>query len=213
MKNVTVLAGALAGALAAGAAQAVTLAVVGGTPTILPGKFDLGLDPAYAALSGGVDTGSTVSVFGEDRAPGDGLVISGKSRITFTYLGSEAFFRNRFAFGGEELFTNRDNAVGDVSDVFMVDGGVVPFSFLSRSADFIDSDGGQSLNMEFALSAVFNDGRSVIALLNDAGRDSDFDDLGVRIDVARIPLPTSAWLFLSAMAGLYAMSRRDAAKA
>jgi hypothetical protein len=213
MKRSVFAAGVLAGLVTAGAAQAVTLSVVGGRADILRAQFDLGLDPAHAELSGGVDIGSPVSIFGADREAGDGLVVSGRSRIIFTYLGSEAFFRNRFAFAGAELFSNRENAVGDMSGVFMVDGGLVPFSFLSRSSDFIDNVGGQSLKMEFALGAVFNDGRSVIALLNDAGKDSDFDDLGVRIDVTRIPLPTSAWLFISAMIGLCAMSRGKSAKA
>lgn len=211
LNNVTAGAVVALGVMAAGAAQAVTLSVVGGADTVLTGRFSLEDDAAYVALANGVGEGSTIKTFDSTKGAGEGLAVSGKSKITFTFLGSEAAFGNRFFFDGVELFLNKTNSVGDAVAVVTAGAGLLPFTFTSRVVDSIANDGTATAGMSFGLSEIFNGGTSVLAFLDDNSPDVDFDDLGIRIDVSQIPTPAAGVLFLSALAGMGLLSRRRAA--
>jgi len=218
------VAGALAIGLVscAGIAGAASLEVVdaGGAVRDLGGLFDLDNSPAYSALvsPGAASKGDAVTVFtGAAKTGENGLFLTQRSRVTFTYLGSEAAFTN-FALdllGDTVLFRNNGDgatAIGATSASFVFDSGFLPFAFQSFGVGQIDNNGfatGGAL-LELAFSALFNDGNSVVALFGDTGAnvDGDLDDLGVRIDVAPVPLPAAAWLLLSAFGGLGWLSRK-----
>lgn len=222
------VAGALAVgiALSSGIAGAASLEVVdaGGAVRDLGGLFDLDNSPAYAGLvsPGAASKGDAVTVFtGAAKTAGNGLFLTQRSRVTFTYLGSEAAFTN-FALdllGDTVLFRNNGDgaaAIGATSASFVFDSGFLPFAFQSFELGQIANNGvaSEGLQLELAFSALFNDGNSVVALFGDSGAnvDGDLDDLGVRIDVAPVPLPAAAWLLLSAFGGMGWLSRKRAAR-
>ena len=66
--------------------------------------------------------------------------------------------------------------------------------------------------LNIAYSALFNGNTSVITFFGDGVGDGDNDDLGVRIDVAPVPLPAAGWMLLAGLGALGAAAgRRKAA--
>ena len=187
------------------------LQVVGGTPGAIPSNFNpsgssvwLGLnDPisVYSAPSGSAVTG--------------GLYLAGPAEVTFTFLGKEAGARNSFSAGNQTL-SNR-GAVG-AAFTQQFSSGILDFSFstIMGGQELAIENGGTSdfKRLSFALSSVFNDGYSILALFGDGRGDSDFDDMIVQIDVARdiavTPLPAGAALLLTGIGGFAAFRRRRA---
>lgn len=189
----------LAAGLMSSTALGATLSVVGGSSIALPSNFSL---PAVASV------GDPVTAFtSATKTAANGLLLDGPARITFEFLGSEAGFTNVFVFGSE-LFNNKTSTVGDMSLTFDVAGGFVPFSFVSNGVVTADNSAGFSTGLRVAFTDVSSDGSSVIALFDDTFPDVDYDDLAVRITVSEIPLPTTALLLASAMAGVGFLSMR-----
>lgn len=192
-------------------AEAATFSIVGGDSIVLPANFSRDT-PQYLALAGGVGSiGDPISVFTTaTKAPGNGLVVNGVGRVTFTYLGREAGFQNEFSAFSTTLFDTFTSSVGDASGVFVAGSGALPFTFTSRGFDTVANDGVATTGVRLAFSELFNGGRSVLAFFDDRTSDIDYDDMVVRIDIAAIPLPATAWMFIAGMGGLMLLSRRRA---
>lgn len=201
----------LAGALAVGgaaAAGAATLSIDGGVGGVLPNYFD------PLPSGGAYGPGDAITIFDGESA--GGLKVDTESMATVTVVGYEAGFKNEYIFSAlGSLFNKLD--VGE-SLTGWIASGFVPFSFKTYGTDpnaEIANGGSRTLGSEvrFALSAIFNEGKSVYAYFDDsgAGNDSDFDDMVVRIDVAPVPLPAGGVLLLTALGGLAAARRRKTA--
>jgi hypothetical protein len=187
---------------------------------VLGATFDLDT-AAYLALTGGAGgKGSPIEIlYSGSKSATNGLYVDGPAKVTYTYLGKEAGFTNnlKFAAGDTTLFTTGVSDVGDTSGPFDILAGLLPFKLTSNSdADFVFNNAGATTNMNIAyllLSAT-----SALVFLDDygAGPDSDFDDIGIRIDIAAVPLPAGLSL-LAAGLGLLgwvgARKRRDGSAA
>lgn len=189
-----------------GAAQATSLSLVGGTPTLLPGNYDTN--------STGLSSGDSVTAFDSSNTASEGLALSGVATLKFEFLGEEADFEN-FAIetmGGTVLANNTTFSHGDFVIVQLTPdaNGLLPFKFTTDGGP--DGPDAEAINgnitspLSMAFSAISEDGRSVIALFGDGFGDTDFDDLQVRISV--VPLPPAMALFGGALLGLGWLSRR-----
>jgi hypothetical protein len=214
--------------MAPAAASAATLSLAGSgyVDFILNSSFDLdNIGTDYTDLTGGYGVGTggpstvfnTVSVlYSGAKNATNGLYVDGPATVTYTYLGKEASFTNnlKFAAGDTTLFTTAVSDLGDTSGPFDILAGLLPFKLTSNSdADVVFNNAGATTNMNIAyllLSAT-----SALVFLDDfgAGPDSDFDDIGIRIDIAAVPLPAGLPL-LAAGLGLLgwvgSRRRRDA---
>ena len=211
--------------LVATAASAATLSLAGtGYATVaLTGTFDLDGGAAYNALDAAsvARDGTSVSVLtGAAKNASNGLRVSGPARVTYTYLGSEAGFTNiALLLPTTELFRNHgSSSVGDTKTTTVSAAGLLNFLFrtVSGSPGEIANNGSASPNtasIAIAYSALFNGGKSAIVLFDDtgAGPDRDYDDLGLRIDVAAVPVPAAGLMLAGALAGLGALRRRRSA--
>ncbi|WP_209017012.1 VPLPA-CTERM sorting domain-containing protein [Roseibium aggregatum] len=217
------------------AASAATLSIVGNpiAETSLPGNFgslrtaDGTVDRNDAlfrdnngnlVLPAGQPAAFGLSVFNSSNGAGGGLALSGKSEVTFTYLGFEAGNTNTFSsneFGGA-FFANKGAAASGFGDTItaLFDSGVTPFLL-----DFVFSTsggGGQSAEnagsiasgLTLAFGPLFNNGKSVFAFLGDGAGDSDFDDMVVRIDVTAVPVPAALPLLVGGLGVLGFVARR-----
>jgi len=219
---------ALTLSLTAGAATAASLSLVGSgyAASTIGGTgatFDLVNDPAYNALTGGVgDLGDSLSILtGSVKDATNGLSVSGPAKVTFTYLGSEAGFRNSSVnlLTATTIFANHGvSAVGDVVEA-MFPAGLLAFSYNSGNGSGIANNGvafnTNLADIGIAFSQLFNNSRSVLVFFDDngAGPDRDFDDLAMRIDVAPVPVPAAGVLLLAALGGLGLAARRRRAAA
>ena len=148
--------------------------------------------------------------------------------VTWTFLGSEAGFRNAFLVAGGLAFDNRASAVGDTFTA-VVGAGVLDFAFAT-----VDPAGAQGVgNVEnaprggarlanFAVLAAPGlvpalplqvpaqlTGRfDAILGFNDRAADADFDDLVVGVRVAPIPEPGEWALMLGGLAVVGAAASR-----
>lgn len=225
MRRVLAVALALAGL--GGASSAATLTLQGtGTATTLPGGFNLddrgngapGWTLAgYQALvpAGVAYDGSVVRSFGADKGATDGLSLSSRARVTFTYLGYEAGIRNSAVAIGDTVFTttgSNRSAFGAIWQGIMGPG-MLDFGFLSSGGQGgVANDGvvsGNDPNIRIGYARVSDSSYAV--LFNDRGGDFDYDDIGMRIDVAAVPLPAALPLLLGAVGALAALRRRKAA--
>lgn len=215
--------GAAAIAMVATATYASTLTTLSisgtGTSTTLPASFD--------PFCGGCTTptaGDAVTVFesGTDGGNiGGGLYISGNSTVKYTFLGKEASAENAlFTIGGASL--SNTMAVGSSITVSQTGPGFVDFFFQTQEKGWWEDINGNGTFSEFfsitnglttqfsglaiAFSAVFNNGRSVLAFFGDGRGDNDYDDMVIRIDI--VPLPATALMLLGAVGGLGALRLR-----
>lgn len=223
MKTLVAVALGAALFLSPSAASAVTLSLAGSgyTNYTLGSGFNLDEIAGYAALAGGVGTGSQVQVlYSNNQTMGNGLTVDAPSYVTYTYLGKEAGFSNslKFSTGNTTLFNTGSSVLGAVSGPYSILAGLLPFMFTSSGDNKLANvfnDGLASAGMNLAyylLSAT-----SALVFLDDfgAGPDRDFDDIGIRIDVAAlssapslVPLPAGLPLLAAGLAFLSFMGWR-----
>ena len=197
-----------------GAADAATLSISGGSASTLGANYNP--TTATGLSAGSAVTKFTVATSGDSL--GGGLVLTGQSRVTFTFLGKEAGAKD-FIFetvGG--LFLRNTVAAG-TSIVFdqLTTNAYVKFFFttnlfLPATPKIVNGGVDDDKRLALAFSDVFNGGMSVLALFDDgAGKpDRDFDDMVVQIDVQAIPLPAGGLLLLTGLGGLALARRRKA---
>lgn len=184
---------AVAAALAAPGAQAAVFKVTGGE------DFVLGKDYNPKPGSPDVAPGATAIANGA-------LALGAKGHVTFSYVGTEAGYRNTFWFDGAQLFDNK--AKDNPAATFKLGPGAVPFEFRTASPSAIVANG-MTTGFYNSIAFVQTGARTVYALFNDGAKvDRDYDDLVVRMDVKPVPLPAAAWLLLGGIAALGAASRR-----
>jgi hypothetical protein len=180
-------------AAAAPVAQAASFTFLGGGDYVLPGNFDP--SPGVPGLGAGshVLTNAT-------------LGLDGPGRVTFTFLGTEAGYDNRFGFAGEQLFANHSGPNPSVERI--AGAGPLDFAFGTISPLQIVANGGSGGTWGSIALYKLSD-TSVYALYNDGATvDADYDDMAVRMDVAPVPLPAAAWLLFAGLGGLGLVKRR-----
>lgn len=176
---------------------------------------------AYDALvpAGTGRSGDSVTVFDNtNKTAANGVSVDMRSTITFTYLGSEAGFTNLGVelIGDTIVFRNSGPATNfGATFSFDFGPGLIPFAFetLGNGGATVANNGGVDpfgTQLEIAYSAIFNSGTSINVFFGDsgAGIDGDLDDLGIRIDVAPVPLPAGGLLLLTALGGVAALRRK-----
>jgi hypothetical protein len=220
-------------------AQAAILNVVGGSNFTLPGtgtstavnsfnpvNFSTpgsAATQAYVALDPDAvmrQKSSVTVINGAAKNATNGLSVSGKVFITFTYMLKEAGYTNVLLDTGDggsvTVFQTGSNTIGQsYTSSFVMGPGLLNFRLqtISGGSGFLDNDGTATSNaLGIAYSALFNNGRSIIVGFDDAGAgpDRDYDDLVFRIDITPVPLPAAGLLLLAGLGGLGLMSRRRA---
>jgi hypothetical protein len=209
------LLGAVAGITFAGAlaASAATFSIIGGVNQGLPANYSLS-EPVPPITVTAFSNGAT-PVAGVDMN-GKGLSISGKAKLVFTYLGTEAGFTNQSFALGSLLFDNKVNAPNDtaVRDVL---GGLLDLVFTTGGKPFVQIPGSISngtgvgtvgLSIGFALA---NGGKTAYAFFDDGGakRDLDYDDLA--FSISAVPVPAGGLLLISGLGALAVARRRKQA--
>ncbi len=210
-----------------GSASAVTLSLAGYTGAgvapysthTLNGAFDLDNNAAYASYTDGQGVaGQTVHVLDSGvKSAANGLYVDGPAYVTYTYLGKEAAFTNRlkFAAGDTTVFNSNTAVLGDTSGPFLATlAGLLEFKLTSEGDSqfaFNNATASSGMNIAYMLLST----RSALIFLDDfgAGPDRDFDDIGIRIDIAAVPLPAGVALLGSGLAvlGVFGWRRRRAA--
>jgi hypothetical protein len=227
LKRGALIAAVLTSSIASGAASAAMLSVNGGSNFILGTNGTFNPQPggaAYNALDPDavMRNGDNVTEIDGATKYGDntlGLMLDTAAMVTFTYMGKEAAYTNIFidtSSGSTTLFDTSSASIGDTRTVRM-DAGLLGFSFQTTAGagggngSFFNNGGSatDSDRIGVAYSALFNGGSSIILGFNDiASVDADFDDLVLRVDVAAVPIPATAWLFGSGLIGLVGIKRR-----
>jgi hypothetical protein len=180
------------------AAFAVSFTIAGGTNYALPGNYSLSLQTGPE-----LQVGTVVMRNGT-------LALTAPGRVTFTYLGSEAGYSNRFTADGGS-FHNKSGTNAAFTTGFLA--GLLGFSFSTDNpAGSVANGASGGWHHSIALFQPAGNVRRVYALFNDASTsDKDYDDLVVRLDVAPIPLPAAAWLLVAGIGGLRLAARRHRA--
>ncbi|AEI92110.1 MULTISPECIES: VPLPA-CTERM sorting domain-containing protein [Roseobacter] len=198
--------------LGVSAASAASFSFVGTNQTQVIAKNDLGL---------GLNGQTIDFISGDQKSTSNGLsIVGGPAKITFTYLGFEAGNTNFSANVGGTIFTNKgpgasaQNASVSVNQLL---DGLVAFSFgttapVGSQGEIFNNAGANPASSDYAIGYKAISATSYYVLFDDiASGDRDFDDIGMRIDIAPVPLPAAGFMLLAGIGGLAAMKRRKKA--
>lgn len=159
-------------ALSASLAQAGLIETHGGTAGHTPGNNDV--------LGAGV-----AGLFGAN------LWLNGPAQVTYTYVGKEAGWTNRFEAAGGSAFVTGSSRSGDSFSLLQNVAGYLDFSFLTR-AGLVDNGSNSVRSVPSFFTQRLSSGSVMIALDDGgAGPDSDFDDLVLRVDATSVPEPAT----------------------
>jgi hypothetical protein len=181
----------------------------------------MGINPASASLVLSGCTAGSIPITGtNDVAPLLGLSTpvagffgcqvsqSDTNALTYTYVGSEAGFRNTFLLGTTEEFSNHTPTTPAFTPITVASaGGILDFTFHTDGGGFpgdvSNLTGTNSVlsNPNFFVSQL---GNSLVLWMDDGGGgptrsspDGDYDDLVVLL--SEVPLPTPFLLFLTGL--------------
>lgn len=186
------------------------------------------------AIPGGTAKNDVLTALGFkslDGYYGSQIRLTAKSKVTYTFVGFEAGYANKFLVGSNVFDTEAyapNNKVIDVNGLASfsqtADAGLLDFRFRTNSNRNGVINGNENTN-NFGLGGKNPDffasiigapsaksGKALWVFLDDLGANDDdnHDDLVVRIDVAPVPLPAGIALMGTALAGLGFVRRRKA---
>ena len=186
-------------------AAAATLSLVGATGSQVIKKNDLGL---------GLNNQVVQYITGDQKSALNGLRLSGPARITYTYLGFEAGNQNFASVMGSTVFVKNATSVGATVTATQAGAGFLDFAFgttaPSKAIGLFKNNGlADPASASYAIGYLKLSDTSFYVLFDDiAAGDRDYDDIGMRIDVAAIPLPAAGWLLVAGRGALGAAARR-----
>jgi hypothetical protein len=183
------------------------------------------------SIPGGSTTNQVLSALtlaSLDGYYGSQVRLTSAATVTYTFLGFEAAFKNRFLAGADIFDTeahagnNVSNLAGLASFTQAAGPGLLDFSFLTNNGAIGIANGGDNTNNtgtgpDFFASIVGDpdalSGFSLYVFLDDlgAGPDDDHDDMVVRIDVSDIAsVPVPAGIVLAGSTALlgFGLARR-----
>ena len=187
--------------LSSGAAQAVSLSVLGGSPISFSGYN------GQPATTTGAYTAGTLG----------SLIANGPGTVTFTYLGNESGYNNSFSFLGN--FLNESNVVGDKTAAVAVEAGQLNFSFSDSTGASISNGTPSTPVLGFAIlngnltpvsGPDYGPFDYVLGFNDSSNGDADYDDFVVGVNfssLSPVPLPASLPLMAAAL-GFFAFARR-----
>ena len=185
--------------LLAAATFALSASAMAGTLTITGGSI------APLTSFSGISTAGYTSTTNDATKYDLGATLSldHLSNVTFTFMGREAAYVNKLFTFGSGQYTNAVAVNTSVSFNY-VTAGVLDFGFQSNSTGPVFTN--PSVRIAFMKNASSD---KALALFNDAGWDSDYDDMGVQISVTSVPEPESYAMLLAGLGLMGTIVRRD----
>lgn len=188
----------------AGSALAVDL-IIASSP-VATGLNPSNFNPA-PSISGFTPTNGTIGV----------LEIDGPGVVTYTYLGKEAGFSNKFInVGGSTTPMSTSSTPPGTASVQAYNAmGILNFSFGTDATTTVTNGSATNTSPTFAIFSGGSSGYKWVLGYDDsgAGPDRDFDDMVIGVNVAAVPEPEAYGLALAGMGVVaFAMRRRRSAE-